>query len=183
MSSKDNSAKNSPIPGPKQEIKRTLTRNSSCNVNDPKNENSVFARLSSSRRNTIDNENKTQTQVFQSKGNDQQLKIHNLTKRLSRKDSVDRISDNFSFTARLNPRSDSVDKTNENQSNNKLSRNNSKFTFNTPISKNTAHDAIIEEIETKTKSRGIICTIDNMVVIPEGMCIDLFNNIDTKKKG
>jgi len=83
----------------------------------------------------------------------------------------------------LNSRSDSVDHTNTNQPNNKLLRNSSKFSFNTPIPKNTAHDAIIEEIETKTKARGIKCTQDNMVIIPESMCVDLYNFMDTKKKG
>jgi len=182
LSIKDNSSKNLPKPDPKQEIKKTLTRNASYTVNDPKNANSVFSRLTTPRgvKNVVENINTTPTS--QGKGDDPQLTF-GLTKRLSRKNSSDRISDNFSFTARLNSRSDSVDYTNTNQPNNKLLRNSSKFSFNTPIPKNTAHDAIIEEIETKTKARGIKCTQDNMVIIPESMCVDLYNFMDKKKKG
>lgn len=41
-------------------------------------------------------------------------------------------------------------------------------------------DNIINDIENKTKARGLNVTVDNMVKIPEDLCLELFKFIDKK---
>lgn len=91
------------------------------------------------------------------------------------------MTDTFSFNARVNSGNNSIDKT-DIQSNNKLIRTNSKFSFNIATPRHTAHDMILEEIESKTKARGLIVTQSNLVIIPEQMSVDLFNSINVQNK-